>query len=311
MAQRRMALALAALLTIAALGFVATAIDDGNVGSAGTGSGGATGTGSGSTQASGSQTVAAIVVIAILVLAVGGIAATAYRDSLPQWLVVVLLVSVAVLILLVAVGHLLEPPQKEESDMTQTPGPDPTTPGPPTSGSNTGPLSTTSILVVLGVLLAGGALVVTRFSRGVPEETPAEGRADDDSAAVAEAAGRAADELDETTLSNAVFRAWQEMTDTLDVENPETTTPAEFEDIAVEAGLDREDVATLTDLFREVRYGDAPATTEREERARTVLRHIEDSYAESDATADGRDATADGRDATADGRDADSGGDRQ
>lgn len=288
MTQRRLALALAALLTIAALGFVATAIDDTTPGggpeSDGTDvtSGGASETG----QSSNSETVAAALVVVLLVLAVGGIGAAAYRDSLPRWLVVVLVASVVVLLLLVAIGQFVDPTGTDDGPSGGTPATEtpvsettPTATG-PSDGGEPGPLSTTGTLVLLGLLLVGGALVVTRFSRGVPDDPDT--TEPDETAAVAAAAGRAADELEETTLSNAVFRAWREMTDALDVENPGTTTPAEFEDIAVEAGLDREDVATLTDLFREVRYGDVPATEEREKRARTALRHIEESYTETD-----------------------------
>lgn len=289
MTQRRLVLAVAALLTIAALGFVATGLDDTapNGSDGGVESNGATGSDGQPSGASGSESVAAGLVIVLLVLAVGGVAYATYRESLPRWLVVVLVASVVVLLGLVAVGQLLDPAGPGEQTSTETPdGSTPaaeSTPTPPAAGSGTesGPLSTTTVLLSLGAMVAAGALAVTRFSRGVSEEPATE--AEDESAAVAEAAGRAADELEETTLSNAVFRAWREMTDALDVENPETTTPAEFEDIAVDAGLARDDVSTLTDLFRDVRYGDGAATDEREERARTALRRIEEAYAENEA----------------------------
>lgn len=286
MAQRRLVLAVAALLTVAALGFVATGLEGAASGGSGVESSGASGSGGGPSGTSGSETVATGLVVILLALAVGSIAYATYQESIPRWLAVVILASVVVLLALVAVGHLLDPAGPGEATPEVTPAPDTPeqasdpTPAAPDSGGQSGPLSTTSVLLLLGALLAGGALAVTRFSRGVPEESGEE--EPEESAAVAEAAGRAADELEETTLSNAVFRAWQEMTDALDVEKPETTTPAEFEDIAVEAGLAREDVATLTELFREVRYGDAPATEAREERARTALRRIEETY--TDAT---------------------------
>lgn len=284
MAQRRLVLAVAALLTIAALGFVATGIDDAASGGSGVEGSGSAASGGQSSGGNGSQTVAAALTAVLLVLAVGAVAYATYQDSIPRWLVVVLLASVVVLLALIGIGQLLDPAgtsgepagqpaATDTPDRASTP-----TPSAAESGGEPGPLSTTTVLVLLGVLLVAGAAVVTRFSRGVPDD-PAE-EPDEDPAAVAAAAGRAADELEQTTLSNAVFRAWQEMTDALDVENPGTTTPAEFEEIAVDAGLAREDVATLTDLFRDVRYGDAPATEDREERARTALRRIEATYAE-------------------------------
>ena len=288
MAQRRLVLALAALLTIAALGFVATGIDDAAPGGGSVASDGAAGSGGESSGGSGSETVAAALAVVLLALAVGAVAYATYRESLPRWLVVVLVASVVVLLALVAVGQLLGPADTGAAPAGATPAPDTpepaSTPAPAAAdGTASGPFSTTAVLLLLGVLVLAGALVVTRFSRGVPDDPEPE--AEDESAAVAAAAGRAADELAETTLSNAVFRAWQEMTDALDVENPAATTPAEFEDIAVDAGLAREDVATLTDLFREVRYGDAPATVDREDRARTALRRIEATYAEQGADA--------------------------
>lgn len=99
--------------------------------------------------------------------------------------------------------------------------------------------------------------------------------------AVGEAAGRAADQLedDTETVENTIYRAWREMTDALDVESPRTTTPEEFADAAIEAGMAPDDVRELTWLFEAVRYGDAGVTDEREQRAREALRRIQETYA--------------------------------
>lgn len=96
-------------------------------------------------------------------------------------------------------------------------------------------------------------------------------------------AGRAADRIetgaDSTTAAdNEVYRAWQEMTSRLDATNEETTTPREFEQQAVEAGMAPEDVSELTRLFESVRYGGEAVTDDRERRAVTVLRRIESKY---------------------------------
>ncbi|PSQ15665.1 hypothetical protein BRD00_13465 [Halobacteriales archaeon QS_8_69_26] len=99
-------------------------------------------------------------------------------------------------------------------------------------------------------------------------------------AAVGRAAGRAADRIEESEdLENEVYRAWVEMTRHLDVEHPESSTPAEFARAATEAGMDEEDVEELTWLFEEVRYGGRTATEERESRAIEALRRIESTYA--------------------------------
>lgn len=150
---------------------------------------------------------------------------------------------------------------------------------------------TVALAVLLVAVVAGAALVILRASGdatvatgGAPaEEAPA-------AAAVGRAAGRAAARIEAagTAVDNEVYRAWREMTGHLDVANPEAATPAEFADAAVAAGMDREDVAELTALFEEVRYGDAPPTEAREGRALAALRRIEAAYA------DGQDRNAGG-----------------
>lgn len=100
-------------------------------------------------------------------------------------------------------------------------------------------------------------------------------------AAVGRSAGAAADRLAaDADVDNEVYRAWKEMTTSLDLENPAARTPAEFRDAAVDAGMAAEDVDALTELFEEVRYGGAPPTERREDRARETLRRVERRYAE-------------------------------
>jgi hypothetical protein len=147
---------------------------------------------------------------------------------------------------------------------------------------------TAVVFVLVGIALLGGVAVVLA-SRGddaaepdAPEpSTPAE----PDVAAVARVAGQAADRIaDDATVDNEVFRAWAAMTEALDLESPETTTPAAFETAAVEAGMDPSDVAELRRLFEEVRYGGEAASDEREQQAIAALRRVEDEYGELDAT---------------------------
>jgi len=296
MERRRLVLAVAALLTVAALGFAAAAVDDGGTGGDG-GDTSTTTTGEPSSQESASATLATAVVVLLVAAAVAAVAYSVYKDAIPRWLTVTLVVAVVVLLVLVGLGYVLDPPEPTESASEETTPEQPDQPYEETEGAGSGDtgsgLSPTTTLAVLGLLLLAGAITVARYTRGGSpvEDEPEES---EDATAVAEAAGRAADELGETTLSNAIYRAWREMTDVLDVDKPETTTPAEFEEAAVAAGIAREDVATLTDLFREVRYGDAPATPEREQRAREALRTIEDAYA--DASADGEAEVVDSSD---------------
>ncbi|SEW07966.1 DUF4129 domain-containing protein [Halobacterium jilantaiense] len=100
-------------------------------------------------------------------------------------------------------------------------------------------------------------------------------------AAVGAAAGEAADRIEDAAdVDNEVYRAWRDMTDHIDLPDPETSTPREFATAACDAGMDAAHVDALTDVFREVRYGGAEATPDREERAVDALRAIEQRYTE-------------------------------
>ncbi|EMA41733.1 DUF4129 domain-containing protein [Halobiforma nitratireducens] len=170
--------------------------------------------------------------------------------------------------------------------------------GGPTVEPLLGLLALLLAIVVGGLLLARGG-DDDRSSAADSEELPD----DRDSpsghaAAVGNAAGRAADRLESATdVDNEIYRAWREMTRPLEVNRPDSSTPREFARAAVDAGIDRDHVEELTGLFEDVRYGDADATPEREKRATTVLRRIEDAYAErerdANASADPTEAEAD------------------
>lgn len=148
-------------------------------------------------------------------------------------------------------------------------------------------VSTPSVLlaILLVVALAGSVLMLFVAS-GDEEETvegPGEESPDPDVAAVGRAAGDAADRIErDADVENGVYRAWVEMTDHLDVENPRSSTPAEFATAAVDAGMASDDVDELTRLFEEVRYGGEDVTSEREQRAVSALRRIEAAYADAD-----------------------------
>jgi hypothetical protein len=152
-----------------------------------------------------------------------------------------------------------------------------------------------AVLAIVGMVLVAGVILVARASHGPDQDAAAPVSSGDDEestdgtgvAAVGEAAGRAADDIEgEVDTSNAVYRAWREMTDALDVARPETSTPAEFASAAVDAGMAREDVDELTRLFEDVRYGGATPSAERERRAVDALRRIERTYADVDGTDD-------------------------
>lgn len=146
-------------------------------------------------------------------------------------------------------------------------------------------LPTVLLLVILLAVLLGTVVALVRTTPDDGESTPDSADADEiDTAAVGEAAGRAADRIEgEGGLENEIFRAWHEMTELLDVSRPETSTPGEFATAAVDAGLGRQDVDELTRLFEDVRYGNLEPTADREQRAIAVFRRIEDRHAEDDS----------------------------
>jgi len=157
----------------------------------------------------------------------------------------------------------------------------------------------TSIIAILFVVAALG-VVAAVFLRddGEDEQIATEPEIDEEErqAVIGSAAGEAADRIEnEAELENEVYRAWAKMAEPLPVEQPQTSTPAEFASAAREAGIEREDVSELTTLFEEVRYGTAAPTEEREQRAVEALRRIERHYAEDrpiDSDDSGGDADA-------------------
>lgn len=143
------------------------------------------------------------------------------------------------------------------------------------------------VFVLIGVALVG---VVTVLLAGRGDDASGSNahnsasKADPDVAAIAQTAGRAADRIAaDIAVDNEVYRAWAAMTDALDLESPETTTPAAFERAAVEAGMEPDDVAELRRLFEEVRYGGEKPSEAYEQRAIAALRRVEDEYGALDA----------------------------
>jgi hypothetical protein len=136
-------------------------------------------------------------------------------------------------------------------------------------------------LAALGALLTylvSGDDETEEESWTVPERDPAPD-VEYDLDAIGDAAGRAADRLDAPDdMTNEIYHAWLEMTRHLAVDRPRSSTPTEFADAAVDAGMAREDVRELTDLFELVRYGGEDPTPERVDRARDALRRIERTY---------------------------------
>lgn len=139
----------------------------------------------------------------------------------------------------------------------------------------------TLIVLIFAMLVIVGIATLSTMS-GDDESIVPPDESDEEvseAAAFARAAGLAADRIEEANVpvDNAVYQAWLQMTTILDLEYPDSTAPREFAEAAIEAGIDRDDVTELTELFTEVRYG-GERPEEREDRALEILRRIERTY---------------------------------
>ncbi|QSG01678.1 DUF4129 domain-containing protein [Natranaeroarchaeum sulfidigenes] len=202
------------------------------------------------------------------------------------------LVIVASLVVLYLLSTVLDPtaippdvPELEPGDETPVgdgsgegwgdgTGVDPTQPSP----------SALLVVLIVGLSVIGGVLALLRTPTDDSDESTQQSTGGgENAAAIGRAAGRAADRLEaEVDVDNEVYKTWREMAELADVDTPESSTPGEFADAAVETGLGRADVTELTRLFEDVRYGNAEPSEERERQAITIFRRIENRYAEED-----------------------------
>jgi|GEM_PF-1152614 len=134
------------------------------------------------------------------------------------------------------------------------------------------------VLIGLGLVVVIGAVVLLLHTVLSDEDSEPSASTGESLAGDPESSGAftspSRHSLDDVDASNTVYRAWRELA--ADVPDPdrETRTPAEIASRAIENGFDRQAVRTLTDLFEEVRYGQRPATRERESRAESALDSI-------------------------------------
>ena len=127
-------------------------------------------------------------------------------------------------------------------------------------------LAAHAVELVALTVLAGTAVVAVAVARRTTVGAVLRRRRE--SASTREPSNERQESLRSVEPSNEVFRAWLAMVRRVADEPSRSRTPTEWSSLAVDAGLDPDAVTTLTDSFREVRYGDARATGERERRAR-------------------------------------------
>lgn len=210
-----------------------------------------------------------------------------HRREVVKWLAV----GAVVLFGLFLIGELL--PTIAEPELVPTeeqPPTDDALPGEGDGERTPAPVRPTVLVLAAVAAVFLFALLATRGGGSLPSPPGFRGDrspstdSEPDAAAIADAAGRAADRLEDSAADNDVYRAWREMTELLDVDRPEATTPRQFADAAVDAGMDPTDVEELTRLFEDVRYGETEPTAELNERAKTVFRRIESEYGEPATT---------------------------
>lgn len=191
---------------------------------------------------------------------------------------VVVVIALAVVAFLIS--QLFSPDPSNLSSPSFTPWTGNTTSGGASGETVTDPPVLTLVLVlVLTAAVLGTAVAVRQRSPGGSSSSSGDDTASTATAAVARAAGRAADRIEEgDDVDNEVYRAWREMTSLLDIPRPETNTAGEFEAAAVDAGMDPADVHELTALFETVRYGGYDPEPTDERRAIELLRRIENRY---------------------------------
>lgn len=128
------------------------------------------------------------------------------------------------------------------------------------------------VFVSLAAVVVAGAALLGLRPGGSPVDSPANGGTD---AAPEGETGGAVPGPPDAAADNDVYRAWATLTDRVDLDRPGTATPGEYARAAVERGLDRDAVERLRGVFEAVRYGEAPATADRERAARAAADRLD------------------------------------
>lgn len=202
-----------------------------------------------------------------------------WKESIPV-LVVAILAVIGLWFFLGSLSPTFDPPSMPTEPISSELAGGDNGDGDPPNGAIETPLV---LIVLFGLALLG--VVFAIFSQEV-RSTPNTSDVEDEttvSEKMRHLAGRTvarlenANDTDVIAPENEIYRAWQDMTALLDVPDPETTTPKQFQAAAIDAGLDPNPVAELTHLFKEVRYGQYEPTTDRTKRAIAAFEQIADN----------------------------------
>ena len=139
----------------------------------------------------------------------------------------------------------------------------------PVGASDGGGVSPLFVPAVVGSLLASGLFVV--FLTGDDERAPGMPAADDSAADPAPTV----EPNYEQSGDGPVRRAWADLRERAD--GDETATPREVAARALDRQLPADPVATITDRFRAVRYGDEVPTEQEVERTQSAASSLNDA----------------------------------
>lgn len=129
-----------------------------------------------------------------------------------------------------------------------------------------GLMVTVSILVVIGVWRLWSA---SRSGRSTAEIGDVGGNEHE------RGEPRETGRIDPSAFGNEVYQAWYRMAREVGAGSRGPDTPWEVAHLAIEEGMDRAAVETLTRQFEAVRYGESAVTAEREQRVREALSRLQ------------------------------------
>lgn len=198
----------------------------------------------------------------------------------------------------------LEPPGANESSGAAAGNASLGTPTPGGFGEGPGGPSPLPVEHLVVIVLAGatfGVVTLLVWRSGIAQSAlgleDAGDESDIDVEEFRQVAGDAADRVEAATTAratdDAIYRAWGEMVALLDGPGPQSETPRRFEAAAVDAGMDPDDVTTLTRAFEAVRYGDATLSEARREQVIAAFRRLEAAHGDSGSRSDA-DQSSDG-----------------
>lgn len=139
-----------------------------------------------------------------------------------------------------------------------------------------------AITMIAVLLTVAGLLYQYRHHLAVPRVFQSLSETPETAARSSSTAAASADWPPETE-PESVQEAWVGMLQHVDdIDNPSSRTPAEWQRVAIDAGLPADTVETITATFCAIQYGNASETDTRRKRVRTALNKLDDQQRDTD-----------------------------